>query len=264
MIDKINGNGSYDLSSNNSKNKRKNPAVRAYESTPGSKDAAHKRAAEIHKKSSSSKDQEDAGVILDLSGKAAGKKKEAEAARQKKGSFWSDTLRRLVHPLVRWLKDFWGSGRPEEDVKASDPAEANARAEEASESAETGARAEEVSENAETGARIEEASESAEAGARAEEVSENADLGPAVGGLPLLDDAGMDELETDEWKAFADKAVKSGNLQQIEQYVTRNGAKRLAHHSDLLTYYDRRGKIVEMDVTEKHRVLFGDKNVLKL
>ncbi len=46
--------------------------------------------------------------------------------------------------------------------------------------------------------------------------------------------------------------------------MTKNGTKRLAHNSDLLTYYDRRGQFVEMDETEKHRVLYGDKNVMKL
>lgn len=38
----------------------------------------------------------------------------------------------------------------------------------------------------------------------------------------------------------------------------------LAHNSDLLTYYDRKGMLVEMDESDKHRVLFGDKHVLKL
>ena len=67
-----------------------------------------------------------------------------------------------------------------------------------------------------------------------------------------------------EQKELADQVLKSGDLRQVEQFLTQNGTKRLAHNSDLLTYYDRRGKFVEMDETEKHRVLFGDKNVLKL
>lgn len=225
MIDKINGNGGYDVSGSGSKNKRKNPAVRAYESTPGSNGAAHKRAAEIRKKGSSSENLEDAGVILDLSGSASGKKKGAEAVRKKKDASWTDALRRLIHPLVRWLKDFWESDRVKEDAKVPDITEAGEQAEEAED-------------------------------------------------LPPLDDGGMDGIRTDasktddpaaaEIKAIADRAVQSGDLQQIEQLVTGNGAKRLAHNSDLLTYYDRRGKFVEIDETEKHRVLFGDRNVLKL
>lgn len=232
MIDKISGNGGYDLSSSGSKNKRKNPAVRAYESTPGPNDAAHKRAAEIRKKGNSSENSEDAGVILDLSGSASGKKKGAEAVRRKNDASWTDALRRLIHPLVRWLKDFWESDRLKEDAKVPDITEVSVQAEEAEGTA------------------------------------------SKLGDLPPLDDVGMDgirvdavktdDLEADEIKAIADRAVQSGDLQQIEQFVTRNGAKRLAHNSDLLTYYDRRGKFVEMDETEKHRVLFGDRNVLKL
>ena len=68
----------------------------------------------------------------------------------------------------------------------------------------------------------------------------------------------------EEQEAVKKAALKSGSLSQIERLVTQNGSKRLAHNSDLLTYYDRRGKFVEMDETEKHRVLFGDKNILKL
>ena len=63
---------------------------------------------------------------------------------------------------------------------------------------------------------------------------------------------------------FVRGTLRSGNIEKIEQFVTRNGTKHLAHNSGLLTYYDRQGKIVELDESQKHRVLFGDKDVLKL
>lgn len=288
MIDKINGNGSYDLSGNSSKNKRKNPAVRAYESTPGSKDAAHKRTAAVRKKDNSSKNPEDAGVILDLSGKTAEKKKGAEAVRRKKDSSWTDAIRKLIHPLVQWLKDFWESDRQKEDVKVPAEEGANGAASEmpAGETLE-GAASELSAGEALEGAASEvpagEALESAASELLAGEALESAYVKLAVdersmalleGDLPPLDTVGMndgradaiemDDLDTEKRKAIVDKAVRTGNLQQIEQLVTGNGRKRLAHNSDLLTYYDRRGKFVEIDETEKHRVLFGDKNVLKL
>ena len=88
--------------------------------------------------------------------------------------------------------------------------------------------------------------------------------GPAesdvLGELPPLD-AGE---EPADYAAMLNQAVHSGSLRQIERALTQDGAKHLAHNSDLLTYYDRRGNLVEMDDTEKHRVLFGDKNILKL
>ncbi len=79
-------------------------------------------------------------------------------------------------------------------------------------------------------------------------------------GLPPLED--IDDLP--KYGAISDEAVKSGNLEQIEQLLTRNGARQLAHNSDLLTYYDRRGRLIELDETQRYRVLHGDKNVLKL
>ncbi len=81
-----------------------------------------------------------------------------------------------------------------------------------------------------------------------------------IGELPPLDKVG----DVPEYGQEMEDALKSHSLKQIEQLLTENGAKRLAHNSDLLTYYDRKGKLVEIDETEKYRVLFGDKNVLKL
>ena len=66
------------------------------------------------------------------------------------------------------------------------------------------------------------------------------------------------------YQSMLDDAVKSGDLKRAEQILTQNGKRRLAHHSDLLTYYDRRGNLVELDDTERHRVLFGDKNIFRL
>ena len=106
MVDKINGNSSYDFPGSQ---KRKNPALKAYENTPGSKDAAGKRTAgSAGKNSADAFDRKESGVILDLSGKAASKKKNPAASR-KKDAFWKDALRKLTAPVVRWLKDFWNS-----------------------------------------------------------------------------------------------------------------------------------------------------------
>ncbi len=223
MVDKINGNSSYDFPGSQ---KRKNPALKAYENTPGSKDAAGKRTAgSAGKNNADAFDRKESGVILDLSGKAAGKKKNP-AASQKKDAFWKDALRKLTAPVVRWLKDFWNSDSSGK-INASSDSEDTIHTE------------------------------------------------PSADGLASMQldrdrmqqTPGQSVQRTDaeqDLKALADRAVKSGDLRQIERVLTQNGAKRLAHNSDLLTYYDRRGKFVEMDETEKHRVLFGDKNVLKL
>ncbi len=80
MVDKINGNSSYDFPGSQ---KRKNPALKAYENTPGSKDAAGKRTAgSAGKNNADAFDRKESGVILDLSGKAAGKKKNPAASQK--------------------------------------------------------------------------------------------------------------------------------------------------------------------------------------
>lgn len=237
MVDKINGNGSYDLPGSGAKHKRKNPAVRAYEETPGFHDAGRGKTQPVRGKDKQGAEKKDAGVILDLSASPAGKKKEAGATVNKKEGSWTGVLRKLFQPVVRWLKDFWESDRSGTD--GAEPFDTDIElppleADGADDLSDVGA---------------------VDASDGVEGVSEAASVLRSQAAQPV---------ETSEWKTLVDQAVKSGNLRQIEQLVTDNGAKRLAHNSDLLTYYDRRGKFVEMDETEKYRVLFGDKNVMKL
>ncbi len=233
MIDKINGNGGYDFKEG-TQNQKKNPAVRAYENTPGFQEAAKKKTPAVHKKNTSQPKQKETGVILDLSGSKTGQKIETESFGPKKDAAWTDVLRKLFAPAIKWLKNFWESDHTKEqnekDIlsETSDLSEMNLE-----------------------------------------------DVDDIDRNLPPLQPLSVEEaeqLETiDHQKAQSrleesvkNAALKSKNLKQIERLVTQNGTKRLAHNSDLLTYYDRRGKFVEIDETEKHRVLFGDKNILKL
>ena len=95
---------------------------------------------------------------------------------------------------------------------------------------------------------------------RAYEILKNRPAAHELDELPPLEDIG----DLPSYGAISEEALKSGSLQQIEQLLTRNGARQPARNSDLLTYYDRFGKLIELDETERHRVLFGDKNVMKL
>ena len=249
MVDKINGNSSYDFPGSQ---KRKNPALKAYENTPGSKDAAGKRTAgSAGKNSADAFDRKESGVILDLSGKAAGKKKNP-AASQKKDAFWKDALRKLTAPVVRWLKDFWNS---DSSGKISVSSDTDSEGAMHTEPSADGLASMQLDTDAEDLASMQLDSDTEDP---ASMQLDRGRMQQTPGQSVQRTDAGQD------LKALADRAVKSGDLRQIERVLTQNGAKRLAHNSDLLTYYDRRGKFVEMDETEKHRVLFGDKNVLKL
>lgn len=60
------------------------------------------------------------------------------------------------------------------------------------------------------------------------------------------------------------KSLRSGDVAQAIRFLTENGKKTLAKNSTLLTSYDRNGKIVEVGASDRQRVLYGDKNSLKL
>lgn len=228
MIDKISGNGSYELPGGK---KRKNPAVRAYEQAAGQKGDTGKGAAGAAKKRSGHlPGKEDTGVVLDLS-KQADRKQASTASGRKKESSLPGALRKLLAPVVQWLRDFWGPGRTEEEQMrqaAAEMAKVQAEPEEGGD----------------------------------QTAAETAEMQPDPA-IAIEEEQAAAEMEKQE-EALAKQALKSGDLHQVERFLTQNGRKRLAHNSDLLTYYDRRGKFVEMDETEKHRVLYGDKNVLKL
>ena len=228
MIDKISGNGNYEFPGNQ---KRKNPAVRAYENTPGSKQELRNGGSKAAKKNRQH-DAGEAGVFLDLS-KHTGSHQAAPAVSKRTQTTLPNVLRRLFAPVVHWLKDFWGPGRLAEDAQES----------------------------------VQQAEDDNPQQAAVCAAAQAADDEVGLAELDLAEaeeDVSVTTAIAKEQKELADQVLKSGDLRQVEQFLTQNGTKRLAHNSDLLTYYDRRGKFVEMDETEKHRVLFGDKNVLKL
>lgn len=224
MIDKINGNGVYDLKGKSGR--KKSQADQPYENTPGVKELKKDLKKSNDRKTQEAKrtDQKTSvpgqgGVILDLSAQAAQKQK-SDAVRT--GSF-AAVLYKLLDPVVRWLKNFWYDGGSQKAGSLSDLA--------------------------------------------------GAELDPmSADTLPPLEPEGMEpDLEPGAEEAglafhnqIPAEILQSGNLSKVQEILTKNGERHLAHNSDLLTYYDRRGKFVSIDESEKNRVLYGDRNVHKL
>ncbi len=335
MIDKIKGNDVYGYAD---QKKRKNPAVRAYENTPGQKEAAgHKIDQKRGTGSMKQPEKGSQGVILDLSSQSGREKaKAAQTDGEALSGVLTQTLRKLFAPVIRWLKNFWESdtaaagnagkmrpGSNQADADGLQPQQAAAGQIDASMQQQKDAAGIDVEMSAAQGAAehtagqiqgqteemaltaqqetseytaqqqkdaaadiqgqtedgrsgvlgtaasdliqgsLEQAGEAADLTAQtAYEILESSRIETEddLQGLPPLED--IDDLP--KYGAISDEAVKSGNLEQIEQLLTRNGARQLAHNSDLLTYYDRRGRLIELDETQRYRVLHGDKNVLKL
>lgn len=60
------------------------------------------------------------------------------------------------------------------------------------------------------------------------------------------------------------KYLHSGNLDQVISLLTDNGQKTIAKNSTLLTYYDRNGRLTQINPSDRERILHGDRNTRKL
>lgn len=60
------------------------------------------------------------------------------------------------------------------------------------------------------------------------------------------------------------KALHTGDLPQVIDILTENGTKTIAKNSTLLTYYDKNGRVVEPNASDRERILHGDRGSRKL
>lgn len=74
-------------------------------------------------------------------------------------------------------------------------------------------------------------------------------------------DKNIDTLSEDHIKPFEDKAIKdallSGDDEKFEKIITRGGERRPAISSNLLTQYDSKGRIIQIDPSEENLILHG-------
>ncbi len=74
-------------------------------------------------------------------------------------------------------------------------------------------------------------------------------------------DKNIDSLSEEHIKPFEDKAIKdallSGDDEKFERIITRGGERRPAISSNLLTQYDSKGRIIQMDPSDENLILHG-------
>ncbi len=58
--------------------------------------------------------------------------------------------------------------------------------------------------------------------------------------------------------------LRTGNLDQVISLLTDDGKKSIAKNSTLLTYYDKNGKLTQINASDRERILHGDRNVRTL
>lgn len=76
------------------------------------------------------------------------------------------------------------------------------------------------------------------------------------------------ESETDEKQRKRELEIQeclaSRDMGRMVRLLTEDGQKLPARNSGLLTYYDKTGKIADVNASDRERILHGDRNVKKL
>ncbi len=60
------------------------------------------------------------------------------------------------------------------------------------------------------------------------------------------------------------KSLRSGNLEQVISLLTDDGRRTIAKNSTLLTYYDKNGRLTQINASDRERILHGDRHTRTL
>lgn len=73
----------------------------------------------------------------------------------------------------------------------------------------------------------------------------------------------VSEAESSDRPA-GDTFINKASAERLTQLLAQNNRGKLAKNSDLLTYYDRSGRIIAMDPTDKNKILSGVDRTIRL
>lgn len=96
----------------------------------------------------------------------------------------------------------------------------------------------------------------------AEKVSEEA--GAAAESADVGKERAVFEAKQAERDEKIRKHLRSGDLEQVINLLTDDGKRSIAKNSTLLTYYDKTGKLTQINASDRERILHGDRHVREL
>lgn len=220
------------------------------------KDAAAREEEEDRKKSKGERD----GVVVELSGSHAGKKRDTGVASgrpgqqpEESGSRTFTDIRNFLKQVAEVFGNFWSGIRQAlYDFWNSDSTAVQAEmAEETAEEEMTEAMEEAAAEEA--GDAVPE--ESAVAAGQLTGEAAGADrIAQSSQKMSLYDGSGQVSLSS----ALSMTETEEERRQRIRAYMEQTEPGSYVKNSDLLTYYDRTGKFVRLNGADKNRILHGD------
>ena len=82
--------------------------------------------------------------------------------------------------------------------------------------------------------------------------------------IDASDEISARALEEERRNRMIQQSLRNGDMNQVISLLTDNGRKTIAKNSTLLTSYDKNGRVVEPNASDRERALHGDKNSWKL
>lgn len=82
--------------------------------------------------------------------------------------------------------------------------------------------------------------------------------------LDTSDEASVLALEEERRNREIRQSLRDGDMEHVIRLLTDNGRKTIAKNSTLLTSYDKNGRVVEPNASDRERALYGDKNTWTL
>lgn len=78
--------------------------------------------------------------------------------------------------------------------------------------------------------------------------------------IDTSDEASVLALEEERRNREIQQSLRNGDMEHVISLLTDNGRKTIAKNSTLLTSYDKNGRVVEPNASDRARALYGDKN----
>ncbi len=82
--------------------------------------------------------------------------------------------------------------------------------------------------------------------------------------LDTSDEASVLALEEERRNREIRQSLRNGDMEHVISLLTDNGRKTIAKNSTLLTSYDKNGRVVEPNASDRERALHGDRNTWTL
>ena len=82
--------------------------------------------------------------------------------------------------------------------------------------------------------------------------------------LDASDEASVLALEEERRNREIRQSLRNGDMEHVISLLTDNGRKTIAKNSNLLTSYDKNGRVVEPNASDRERALHGDRNTWTL